>query len=182
MPPEALHDLSKAPEKNAGPRQDIYAAGVILFNLLTGCMPYSKATEDNELFMKFVKNREAFWEYHNKYSFCQQIAPELKELLNGILDPNPDTRWTIQQIKSCAWYNGDTATPKYVQKEMKKRKSSVNLAKSNPEMRVEITKSWTAKSKDRCRKTKKKSLDVDEINYEHIGTFMWKVCISLFGK
>ena len=163
---------------DSGFKADIYAAGVILFNLLSGCMPYSKATPDNELYMKFEKDREGFWEHHEHYSFEGKIAKDLRELLSHTLEPDPEKRWGIKEIKSSAWYNGECASLKLVTKEMGKRKSSVNLAKTFPEKRVEIAKSWTAKSKGRKKKSK---IALPSINYESMGRIMWRLCSSLLG-
>ena len=185
MPPESLKGSESYNEKDSGYKADIYASGVILFNLVTGCMPYSKASEDHELYVKFIRERTKFWEYHEKYSFEGPIPSDLKALLDGILEPDPHQRFDIKGIKASAWYKQETATQEQVAKEMRKRKLSVNLAKSQPEKRVEITKSWTAKS--RGKKGKKKGQQrngkmLSEIGYEKIGTLVWNICTSIFGK
>ncbi len=182
MPPEAFScDVDDS--EDGGYKADIYAAGIVLFNLLTGCMPYAKATPDNDLYIMFEKDREAFWEHHQRYSFEDKISEPLKELLTGMLEPWPGRRWSISKTKACAWYSGECATHKRVAKEMRRRSSCVDLAKSFPEKRVEITKSCTARSKKRTKHGRRpnKFLAASSLNYEGMGMAMWKLCTALFG-
>ena len=180
MPPEAFNRFGEEDtEEDYGFKADIYAAGIVLFNLLTGCMPYSNATSDNTLYIKFERDREAFWEHHEKYSFGGKVDSNLKELISGMLEPCPSRRWSIKEIQSSAWYNEECATPKKVSKEMRRRSSSINLAKLHPEKRLEITKSWTAKSKSNKKKLRVKT---NESSYENMGMLLWRVCSTLFGK
>jgi serine/threonine protein kinase len=179
MPPESfiVYGEKDSVEDNRY-KADIYAAGIVLFNLLTGCMPYSSATTDNSLYLKFERERESFWEYHEKYSFERKVETELKELIGGMLESSPLKRWPINDIQNNAWYNGQCASPIKVTKEMRKRSSSIYLAKLYPEKRLEITKTWTAKSKSR----KIRSKSTNESSYENMGMLLWRICSTLFGQ
>ncbi len=182
MPPEALSSPADELE-DGGFKADIYAAGIVLFNLLTGCMPYSKATPDNDLYLMFEEKREAFWEHHQRYSFEGKVPDDLKELLSGMLEPWPGKRWGLKQVKSCGWFNAECASHKLVSREMQHRRSCVDMAKTFPEKRLEIAKSCTASSRERSRhRTQGKSAaDSSSFNYESMGMALWRICTSLLG-
>lgn len=94
---------------------DIYSAGVVLFCFKTRQFPFfesdAKGDQPGEIFNSlFVNNNVEYWEnkaktLHKKSNFFPE---DFRVLLNGMLDPNPIKRFTIDQIKANEWYNKPT--------------------------------------------------------------------------
>ena len=92
-PPELFNDRNI--EYEAQP-YDIWSAAIVLFVSVNGRFPFTEATNKCNLFERHQQN---------KYKFPYDFSNSLIELLSGMLTINPEERWTIPQIKSCAWWN-----------------------------------------------------------------------------
>lgn len=77
-----------------GAMADIWSCGVILYVLLAGYLPFN----DKNLMDMYKKISKA------DYKFPQWFRPDVKRLLNRILDPNPRTRITINKIMQNTWF------------------------------------------------------------------------------
>jgi serine/threonine protein kinase len=88
-------------KKYRGEQVDIFAAGVILFIMVSGAPPFNAATKD-EFYYKFIvhKKYELFWKYHSKGKPAGEhfFSPEFKDLMQRILAYNPDERPTIEGL------------------------------------------------------------------------------------
>ncbi len=84
-------------------QDDLFACGVILFNLVTGHSPFSMAT-NSDPFYKLIKqnNFNAFWKQHERRGTV--ISNSLKSLLNSMLSSDPSQRLSIAEIKAHTWY------------------------------------------------------------------------------
>jgi serine/threonine-protein kinase Chk1 len=99
---------------------DIYSAGVFLFVLKSeGVVPHSETTpfKGIDLFSLLNDNNPEFWKNHcelqrKSVSF---FSPDFKELFNGMMKVNVEERFTLDEIKSSAWYQG----PFYSSEELK---------------------------------------------------------------
>ncbi|TVU19844.1 hypothetical protein EJB05_36019, partial [Eragrostis curvula] len=78
----------------SGPKADVWSCGVILFVLAASYLPF----HDRNLIQMYRKISKA------EYRCPRYFSAELKELLYGILDPDPNTRISILRIKRSAWY------------------------------------------------------------------------------
>eukprot|EP01022_Parablepharisma_sp_SALTPOND_P002697 TRINITY_DN110_c0_g1_i1.p3 TRINITY_DN110_c0_g1~~TRINITY_DN110_c0_g1_i1.p3 ORF type:complete len:372 (-),score=43.99 TRINITY_DN110_c0_g1_i1:2968-4083(-) len=180
MPPEALRRISPQNSFEWRQKADIYSAGVVLFNLVTGYMPYSKASPEDKLFALLLKNPEKFWAHHRKHVFEGSLDEDLEELLTGMLNPDPERRWDIKQIKSSMWFNGKTAEVAKVVREMERRKACIDLAKDcPPEKRVEVIRSCSAKFRSKSKKRKERGILEKVVHYKTIGTLLWNIYSSL---
>ncbi len=176
MPPEALRGSTyRRVEFGHGYAADVYSAGVVLFNLVTGRMPYERASSDSKLFAMFERSRAEFWEHHRKHSFEGRLSEEIRELLSHMLEPQPELRWTLEQIKDSTWYKGKCASGKQITKEMRLRKASADLARTFPEKKAEIMQSYSAR-----KRARRGSADCS-LQYEKMGTLLWHICSSVFG-
>jgi len=96
---------------------DVYSAGIVLFVMKASMLPYieDKPIKGYDMF-KLLKKGEAFWDAHNdcqsKMIHCDE---DFKELFNGMVKYEPSERYSIQDVKKSAWYNG----PVYSKKEIK---------------------------------------------------------------
>jgi 5'-AMP-activated protein kinase, catalytic alpha subunit len=99
VPPEVL-----SRKGYSGAKADVWSCGVILFVLAAGYLPF----RDTNLIRMYRKIARA------EYRCPRYFSAELKELLYGILDPDPNTRMSIIRLKRSAWYRKPvgTTTPK----------------------------------------------------------------------
>lgn len=86
---------------------DIWALGIILFELEFKCNPFDVQAKGDK-FNIFERIKRGFIpEVKNGYgSFFPAEVPveeSLRKLITGMLDSNPKSRWTIQQILDSQW-------------------------------------------------------------------------------
>ncbi|MFM7855017.1 MAG: protein kinase domain-containing protein [Flammeovirgaceae bacterium] len=96
----------RAPEIEAekayrGNDVDVFALGVILFNLLSGSRPFELAIQFDTCYQKIAVNRyDIFWEYFER----KRIYPEdFKDLINNMLQLEPKSRLSIAEIVAHPW-------------------------------------------------------------------------------
>ncbi|KAG2626818.1 hypothetical protein PVAP13_3KG136524 [Panicum virgatum] len=77
-----------------GAQADVWSCGVILFVLAASYLPF----HERNLIEMYKKISKA------QYRCPRSFSAELKELLYGILNPDPNTRIPISRIKRSAWY------------------------------------------------------------------------------
>jgi len=83
---------------------DCWAIGVILYILLSGIHPFQIDDED-----KMLENIESGkWEWEG--SHWEKISEEAKDLITHLMDPDPETRFTIDQALSHSWTRGSFET------------------------------------------------------------------------
>ena len=113
-----------------GQSADIWSCGVILFNCVTGKKPFIRS---NILSGKV--------EYPSN-----KLSKELIDLLKNILDPNPNTRYNIQQIENHSWFVKDyDKIKKYVNDYLKKNKENINIY---PKKSLELIETMNFNQKD----------------------------------
>ncbi|KAM0888234.1 hypothetical protein ACQ4PT_028557 [Festuca glaucescens] len=78
----------------SGAKADVWSCGVILFVLAASYLPFHERNLI-EMYRKIAKA---------EYKCPRFFSAELKELLQGILDPDPNTRMSIARVKRSAWY------------------------------------------------------------------------------
>ncbi|KAJ4910879.1 CBL-interacting serine/threonine-protein kinase 26 [Raphanus sativus] len=80
-----------------GATADLWSCGVILFELLSGYLPF----EDSNLMTLYNKITAA------EYNCPSWLSPGAKNLIVRILDPNPTTRIKVPEILEDAWFKKD---------------------------------------------------------------------------
>lgn len=116
MAPELFEIRKKADgSKYQGEPVDIFSAGVILFTLIRGIMPFEQASDSDTAgnWQTITKGAalgtfDPFWERHKTQSSDEVgLSDTFMRLIEGLLHPEPEHRWNIQQIKQSAWFNED---------------------------------------------------------------------------
>lgn len=83
-----------------GPPADIWALGVLLFTILSGCFPYRGAT-DKELYSKITRaDYKLPAEVHNS------LSGAAIDLISSLFNTNADARPTAKQILNHPWLHG----------------------------------------------------------------------------
>jgi len=73
---------------------DVWSCGVILYVLLAGFLPFDEPSM-SALFRKIIKA---------EFSYPSWFSASVKDLLNKILVPSPEKRFTMAQIKETEWF------------------------------------------------------------------------------
>ncbi|KAF3456438.1 hypothetical protein FNV43_RR01088 [Rhamnella rubrinervis] len=80
-----------------GATSDIWSCGVILYVILTGCLPF----DDRNLAVLYQRILKG------DTQIPKWLSPGAQNIIRRILDPNPSTRITMEGIKSDEWFKQD---------------------------------------------------------------------------
>jgi len=144
MAPEMIRN----PKGYDGMKADIWACGVILFIMLAGFPPFQKPDLSDWWFNKLVNGKHAlFWQAHSRSAY---FSDQTKDFLNKILNPDPEKRISIADMKKHAWWKGTTITNVALVSELQRRKNTLDTVKSKEKERKkkEKEKESTLESRD----------------------------------
>jgi serine/threonine protein kinase len=88
---------------NSSFKSDLFSLGLILFILILGSPPFVKSTEDDPFYNLFKNNLDGFWNYFEKRRPGIEISRDFKELIEGLLQHDPEKRWGYQEILHNHW-------------------------------------------------------------------------------
>mmetsp|Transcript_19884 Transcript_19884/g.40214 ORF Transcript_19884/g.40214 Transcript_19884/m.40214 type:complete len:319 (+) Transcript_19884:596-1552(+) len=107
---------------------DIWSAGVILFIMSAGFPPYQEPSKDDWWFTRLKsKNFKMFWKAHETHH--PQFTADFKELIEKILQVDPQKRASIEEIVKSKWMTGKVLTKDELVKELKRKKPAVEEEK-----------------------------------------------------
>jgi len=111
-----------------GAKADIWACGVILFIMLAGFPPFQKPSSSDWWFNKLSSNKHAlFWQAHSRSAY---FSDQTKDFINKILNPDPEKRITIADMKKHPWWKGATITNASLVAELNRRKTTLDQVKN----------------------------------------------------
>ena len=88
-------------EKKAykGESVDLFAAGIILFIMLSGSPPFSKACLQDPYYKLIAQKKfEQFWKAHERFKGANFFSQTFKDLINNVLCYKADERMKIDEI------------------------------------------------------------------------------------
>jgi serine/threonine protein kinase len=115
--------LSRLPYN--GESVDLFAAGIILFNMISQAPPFSKASKADELYRLLVEDSSMFWRRHSFKRPAGFYSNDFRSLIQSMLAHDSSQRLSIAQIQSHPWYNGPCASQDAITTELQSRKSSI---------------------------------------------------------
>ena len=77
---------------------DVWSIAVCLYIMTNGTLPFEFGTQDSDHSMMLRQQLNREWKFRNK---C--LSPELKDLLNKMLEPDPLRRYTMDQVLRHPW-------------------------------------------------------------------------------
>ena len=91
---------------------DIWSAGIALYIMLSGTLPFSVKKEESLLELENNKNKKKNMALKQAIMYSQpkkieKISPKAKDLLHGLLNKDPNKRLTIEQILNHPWLKGE---------------------------------------------------------------------------
>lgn len=104
MSPEIFNKELFDPKKG-----DLFACGVVLFNLILGDLPFIAASPRDKCYNQIMNgNFEEFWQIHEQlhHSSLGKKFDQFKDLFIKMVHPDVDQRLTIDEIKDHDWFNG----------------------------------------------------------------------------
>jgi len=92
----------EAPYK--GREVDLFAAAIILFIMMAQHPPFTMATVKDPFYKLIAGNRsDLFWKTHSQDKPVGYYSEEFKDLINCMLQLDPNHRPTISEVRAHAW-------------------------------------------------------------------------------
>lgn len=110
-----------------GQAADIWSCGVILFICLAGFPPFQNPMPNDWWFHKLLTNNHSlFWDAHCRTAYFSPLA---KDLINQMLQPDPEKRISLAGIKSHPWFQAAAIPAQALSNELSRRKAQVDISK-----------------------------------------------------
>lgn len=114
--------------KYYGPMVDIFAAGIILFIMITQIPPFQMAHPKDGWYKFVCSNRmDKFWKFHgqNQPGGIDFFSKSFIDLITWLFNFDHTTRPSLAEIKEHEWYKGPVATKEEIKAEFAERKAQL---------------------------------------------------------
>ncbi|EAS06166.2 protein kinase (macronuclear) [Tetrahymena thermophila SB210] len=120
MAPELINK-----QRYLGEQVDIFAFGVILFSLIHGFPPYQRIAHISDPFYRLLieKKYAKYWTILEKKTHIK-CESSFIDLMNKLLEPNPQKRITLEEIKCHPWMHGEICSQEELVQSMKLRQAA----------------------------------------------------------
>lgn len=116
-------------QKYSGQSVDLFAAGIVLFIMVTQHPPFAMATPKDPHYKTISANRvDLFWKLHsrNKPGGLDFFSESFRDLITSMLSFDPTHRPSLAEIKEHPWYTGEVPTYEDVKMEFMSRKAKLD--------------------------------------------------------
>lgn len=86
-----------------GKPADVWAYGMMIYVMIYGKLPFFEADEEGVSFSQFYKISYKIMNEEFEFPAEVEISDELRDLFSHVLDKNPKTRYTIDQVLDHPW-------------------------------------------------------------------------------
>lgn len=105
---------------------DIFSAGIILYTFRAKEFPFTEKIEpsckETNSYAYYTKNPAQYWQHKiEKKGEENCLTKELLDLVDGMLNPDSEKRFTLKDIKESKWYKGPVLDYERLKTEMKIR-------------------------------------------------------------
>lgn len=100
---------------------DVYSAGIILFALMFGMIPYKERglVAGQDFFKMILTEDPKYWDAYKASCHSDvEVSDDFKQLFKMMVKADPVERATISEIKKSVWFNGPVLDQNEFQREM----------------------------------------------------------------
>lgn len=155
---------------------DIFAAGVVLFIFFSGHPPFHEAKLDDPYYKVFINNKQRFWDFHSKQNKKREYSENFKALVNGMMEFDPEKRFTIEQVQASEWLSDtidDTKALQDMADYIRAMTKTVNLTNSAEtkvsNLQKKSTRSQKSSNSDKKCRSGELHAKYDKVETESIG-------------
>ena len=165
MSPELL---AKKPYSAA--KADVFAAGVILFIFFSGHPPFHEGRLEDPYYNVFMKNRQKFWDFHAKQNKKRVYSDSYKALVSGMLEYEPETRFSIDDVRDSAWLNEPLDEQKALEDMTMYIQAMMKTLEQNEQMTVEAHDAYRDLSHTNGQPVEQVTGNVLPADYDKVAT------------
>jgi serine/threonine protein kinase len=116
-PPEVLNKTTSAEDggNKVESSMDMWALGIILYIMLVGMHPFDpNGKASDEEIESYIKDEKRMPSIRNSY-YTRHLSSSAVELIEGLMNRDPNKRMTAEQMLEHPWVRGETATTDIIQ-------------------------------------------------------------------
>lgn len=111
--PEIISHFGEKKEYDAR-KSDLWSCGVVLYTMLSGFYPFSRKS-DKDIGRVRLMHTILQRTLDKDYPDIEGVSESCKTLLAGLLDPNPNTRYSMEDVMNHPWFKTGKNLDKYNQ-------------------------------------------------------------------